>query len=400
MPRWARGLPSQRSASERPSPSQIALGDRHVEDVEAGAEDDRVDLALGPVRAHDRAPADLGDPVGDDLDVRPAQRRQVVVGDQDALAARQVVGRELRAQLRVANRAAQVPLADQAQQRCQRDSQHRDRDRLASPVDRRADQRAGAPGSAGRRRARGGSGAGRGAASPTARCAGRGAASRPSAGSAGRTGSRSRPCRSPRRARPRGRGRDPRWRSERGSPRSRRGRGCRAASARAAARRRRSARGRSAGRSTSPGASAPPRRPSARSRPRSRSARARAAPRRRRRGAGSRGSRAGRRRSSSSPGWARTRTSRRGSGRRSDSPDTCSRARCRRPRGRARGSRSRRAPRVCSRAAIASPQKPLPTIAISISCCSFMRASLWLHKCKLRWCNLAHRDGERRHASE
>ena len=62
--------------------------------------------------------------------------------------------------------------------------------------------------------------------------------------------------------------------------------------------------------------------------------------------AGSPGSRAAARRSSSSRGSARTRTSRRGSARRSDSPGTCSRARCRRPRRPSRGSRSRRGRRA------------------------------------------------------
>ena len=324
------------------------LGDRHVEDVEAGAEDDRVDLALGPVGAHDRAPADLGDPVGDDLDVRPPSDGQVVVRDQDALAAGQVVGRELRAQLGVADRAAQVRLADQAQQRCQRDPQHRDRDRLAGPVDRRADQ------PLERREAPVGGALEAGQAPVAAR-------HDPRRGALEEVELRDRRLdlgHELDRARARADHRDalalevvvvipgggvkegPLEVGEAGDVGQLR--------LVQRARRRRSARGRSAGRSTSPGASAPPRRPSARSRPRSRSARARAAPRRRRRGAGSRGSRAGRRRSSSSPGWARTRTSRRGSGRRSDSPDTCSRARCRRPRGRAPGSRSRRAPSVAA----------------------------------------------------
>ena len=65
------------------------LGDRHVGDVEAGAEDDRVDLALGAVGADDRALADLGDAVGDDLDVRLAERRAGSRWREDPLAARQ-----------------------------------------------------------------------------------------------------------------------------------------------------------------------------------------------------------------------------------------------------------------------------------------------------------------------
>ena len=82
------------------------------------------------------------------------------------------------------------------------------------------------------------------------------------------------------------------------------------------------------------------------------------------------GSRAAARTSSSSRGWARTRTSRGGSARRSDSPGRCSRARCRRRRrARSRITKSSRPARF-SRRAIARPEKPLPTIAISV-CCSF-----------------------------
>ena len=63
-----------------------------------------------------------------------------------------------------------------------------------------------------------------------------------------------------------------------------------------------------------------------------------------------------------SRGWARTRTSRAGSGRRRPRPGRCCRARCRRRRGpsRRRGSRARRPP--ASLIAAHSPAKPAPTM--------------------------------------
>ena len=264
-----------------------------------------------------------------------AERRQVVVGDQDPLAAGQVVGRQLRAQLGVGDLAAQVRLADLAQQRRQRDAEHRDRERLAGPVDRRAHrplQRREAPVE---RRAR------RGVMRRSRRGITHGARALEevqlrdlAAGSGARTGSRSRRCRSRRRARRRGRGRGSRSPSERRCPRTRAARG-------------------SSGSFGSCSGPAPAIRTRARQRRRARSAAASAAPRRPSSApstsqpkrtcveqplvggdprAGRPGSPAAARRSSSSPGSARRRTSRRGSARRSDSPGRCSRARCRRRR--------------------------------------------------------------------
>ena len=76
------------------------LRERRVGDVEAGAEDDRVDLALGSVGGRDRVLADALDRLGHHARVLAGQRRVAVVGDQDALAADRVIGRQLRAQLR------------------------------------------------------------------------------------------------------------------------------------------------------------------------------------------------------------------------------------------------------------------------------------------------------------
>ena len=67
--RWARGLPSQCSERSAPSRPLIDLHPREVGHLEAGAEDDRVDLALGALRADDGAAADLGQPLGVELDV-------------------------------------------------------------------------------------------------------------------------------------------------------------------------------------------------------------------------------------------------------------------------------------------------------------------------------------------
>jgi len=51
----------------------------------------------------------LGQPGGDEVDVGLRQRRQVVVGDQDPLAADAVVGRQPRPQGRIGHRPGKVP---------------------------------------------------------------------------------------------------------------------------------------------------------------------------------------------------------------------------------------------------------------------------------------------------
>ena len=61
-----------------------------------------------PRAGHDRALADLGDAVGDELDVLAAERRIPLVRRQDALAAERVAGLDLAAQLGVGDLAVHV----------------------------------------------------------------------------------------------------------------------------------------------------------------------------------------------------------------------------------------------------------------------------------------------------
>ena len=89
-PRYARGLPCQASPSVCPSRPRTAREAGVVVDLEAGAEDDRVELALGAVGGHDRARADLADRLGHDLGVRRGERGVVGVGHRDPLAAERV----------------------------------------------------------------------------------------------------------------------------------------------------------------------------------------------------------------------------------------------------------------------------------------------------------------------
>jgi hypothetical protein len=84
--------------------------------VEARAEDDGVNLALGAVlRDHGVGP-DLGHAARDHLDVRLRQGRIPLVGRQDALAADAVVRRELPAQLGVLDLLLQVRHRDPLEQ--------------------------------------------------------------------------------------------------------------------------------------------------------------------------------------------------------------------------------------------------------------------------------------------
>src|SRR5204863_364766 len=63
------------------------LGDRLLGGEEPGGDHEDVDRALGAVGGDDRVAGDLGDAVGDQVDVVGVERGVVVVGDQDALAA-------------------------------------------------------------------------------------------------------------------------------------------------------------------------------------------------------------------------------------------------------------------------------------------------------------------------
>ena len=110
--RWAFGLPvpelgevDAALAVEDPRPGESG-------DVEPGSEDDRVDLALGPVGADHAIAADLGQTLGEQLDVLLADGRVEVVGDEDPLAADRVARGQLAPQLGVLDLAAQVALGD------------------------------------------------------------------------------------------------------------------------------------------------------------------------------------------------------------------------------------------------------------------------------------------------
>ncbi|ESU48605.1 hypothetical protein P376_3422 [Streptomyces sp. HCCB10043] len=69
--------------------------------MEAGAEDDRVDLGLGAVGGDHRGAAYLAEPRGDDVHIGLGERRVVGAGEQDPLAADAVVGGQLGPQGRV-----------------------------------------------------------------------------------------------------------------------------------------------------------------------------------------------------------------------------------------------------------------------------------------------------------
>ena len=75
---------------------------------ETSAEDNGVDRTLLATLGHDAVCADFHDRIGDQRNVRASQGRVVVVGNQHALAAHYIVGRQLAAQLRVAYLPTQV----------------------------------------------------------------------------------------------------------------------------------------------------------------------------------------------------------------------------------------------------------------------------------------------------
>src|SRR5690606_5695741 len=88
------------------------VGDRHVGDVETGGEDDGVHVVGGAVGGDQGAAPHFLQTGGDYVHVGAAQRRVVVVGQQDAFAPHDVVGGEFRAETRVADSAAQVGRGD------------------------------------------------------------------------------------------------------------------------------------------------------------------------------------------------------------------------------------------------------------------------------------------------
>jgi hypothetical protein len=71
-----------------------------------------INLALLAIHGADAAAADFLDAVGDQLYVGLGQRREVIIGDQHALAAHQVIRGDLGAQHRVLDLLVDVPLAD------------------------------------------------------------------------------------------------------------------------------------------------------------------------------------------------------------------------------------------------------------------------------------------------
>ena len=106
---WLLTMPSDQTSARRAAVAAAdLLGDRQVGHVEAGGQHDRVGRALDAVPVDDRVRADLGDARGDQLGVGGGDGGEVVVADQDALAADRVVRRQRRAQLRVADLLAQV----------------------------------------------------------------------------------------------------------------------------------------------------------------------------------------------------------------------------------------------------------------------------------------------------
>ena len=76
--------------------------------MEAGGQHDRVGGPLDAVAVEDRVRPDLGDAGGDEFGVGCGDGGEVVVADQDALAADRVVRRQRRAELGVADLAVQV----------------------------------------------------------------------------------------------------------------------------------------------------------------------------------------------------------------------------------------------------------------------------------------------------
>src|SRR5207249_10396298 len=89
-----------------------AVDRRRRRDLEAGAEDDRVDRVFGPVGTDNSVLAHLTHASGDDVDVGLVQRLVPVIRDEDPLATDLKVRLQLRSQLRVADALAQVDPAE------------------------------------------------------------------------------------------------------------------------------------------------------------------------------------------------------------------------------------------------------------------------------------------------
>ena len=104
IPRYASAPSRQASAQPAPAEAGHRHGGQEVECLEPGAVDDHVRRAAGAVGRDHTTGHDALDRVGDELNVRPGQRRVPVVREQHPLAAHHVVGDALAPQLRVGDR--------------------------------------------------------------------------------------------------------------------------------------------------------------------------------------------------------------------------------------------------------------------------------------------------------
>ena len=134
-----RGHRARPGLGERPPvPAADVPPEGELLDTEAGAEDDRVHLVLATVRGDDAGGRDARDRIRDDLDVRRRDGGEVVVGDEDALAAERVVRRELPTQLRVRHAPREVAQRDALDELRDARVEEREAAQLAAAVDARA----------------------------------------------------------------------------------------------------------------------------------------------------------------------------------------------------------------------------------------------------------------------
>ena len=89
-----------------------AATDERFGGAEAGAINQDVDGALHAVFGDDAVLAHFGDAIGDQLDVRTVERRVVIVGNQHALAAQLIVGRQRGADFGIFDLALAMAMGD------------------------------------------------------------------------------------------------------------------------------------------------------------------------------------------------------------------------------------------------------------------------------------------------
>src|SRR5690554_1610903 len=99
-----------------PAATEDRAGRDRVGRFEAGAEDDRIDLALNTIAIYDAVFAHLPNAAGNHVYIRLRQRRIVVVRDQYPLAAEHVIRRDLAPQFRILDVAANMPQRQQLRQ--------------------------------------------------------------------------------------------------------------------------------------------------------------------------------------------------------------------------------------------------------------------------------------------